>query len=95
MSYEGEAEVDGCLVGFTATTECQYQRGRFSGPPEDCYPDDGECEITQIEITRVVDEEGKEVTDAARVAHCRAALDEDAIADTCWEIFMSPREDWI
>lgn len=25
-----------------------YQPGRFSGPPEDCYPDEGETEILSV-----------------------------------------------
>jgi hypothetical protein len=40
-------------IGLTFKAECDFYplvRGRFSGPPEDCYPDEGgEAEITELE----------------------------------------------
>ena len=101
IHHEGEQTVEITVddeprtyaVDFIATAECQFQRGRFSGPPEDCYPDDGECDVTEIKITRITNEEGEEVKDASIAAICRANLDEDQIADECWEAFMEPQDE--
>lgn len=32
-------------VSYRIEAEGYYQRGRYSGPPERCYPDEGEVEV--------------------------------------------------
>lgn len=51
--WRGEVEgtwepEDGPSVLWTAEVECFYRPGRFSGPPENCYPDESECEILSV-----------------------------------------------
>ena len=42
-------ERDGQEIDLHIYGEGYYDSGRLSGPPEDCYPPEGEIEITAIE----------------------------------------------
>lgn len=59
---EEELELDISAKGY-------YDPGRLSGPPEDCYPPEGELEITSIELDgkkwdgRLTDEEHDKVVE--------------------------------
>lgn len=48
------------LVSYEATGDCYYDPGRISGPPEDCYEPEGECEITDMTYG-ISDEDGNTV----------------------------------
>lgn len=48
LTIEGTREVDGLEVQWTADVEVSYSPGRFYGPPEDCYPDESECDIIAV-----------------------------------------------
>ena len=53
-NYSGCAEVTMCVmreedeIELTIKGSSYFQHGRLSGPPEDCYPDEGETEILEI-----------------------------------------------
>ena len=57
--YDLEAEVDDMtwLVNGFVVAELVDTPGKVSGPPEDCYPDEYECELTKI--TNVVISDGE------------------------------------
>jgi hypothetical protein len=40
-----EKEVDDGVIEIIFEGACYYNPGRFSGPPENCYPDDSDIEI--------------------------------------------------
>jgi len=66
-------------VDYDAT----YQRARISGPPEDCYPEEGEMTLNSIEplgdlpegITQKILEE--------------VSADTDGLEDECWDHYHS------
>ena len=74
--YETEEED----IEITVEWEGYYERGRLSGPPEDCYPSDGE-----IDILSVTDTSGKPVlVDQAF---------EEKLIDKAWDDFHSQEDD--
>lgn len=46
--FEFQVERDDKLISLTVEGNSSFQYGRYSGPPEDSYPDEGETEITSI-----------------------------------------------
>jgi hypothetical protein len=65
----------------------------LGGPPENCSPDGSECEIVELKLLQVWDDEGEEVTvhpDAA--GRLLAALDQALIEEGSWERFHEMRE---
>ena len=46
------------IVDFTVVAELSYQPAQLSGPPENCYPDESECDLESLVFTSVTDEEG-------------------------------------
>ena len=78
----GEEEVD---VDFNIEADITYEPARVSGPPEDCYPDSSECEITSIKVLSTV--EG--YTDKRILMELETQVDEDKIIDDLWEDYHS------
>lgn len=58
MNYKGKATIDFCVYRGDDEKEIElsiygssyFQRGRTYGPPESCYPDEGETEIETITL---------------------------------------------
>jgi hypothetical protein len=94
-SYEGEQQVvvDGkdYLVCFYAYATGYDDPGYTSGPPEGCYPPEGELEITEINPKYILDELGDEVTDPDLRKKIMEALDEDVIMDKLWQYIDKPQ----
>ena len=83
-----ETEVDDTtwLVSGSVVAEIYHAPGRTSGPPEDCYPDESECELTKV--TDVVISDGEREWTAEQkpklVAQCLEQL-EDKLRDLAWD----------
>ena len=60
--YEVDLEKGTFLVEFSITADMTYQPAKVSGPPEDCYPDESEIDVTEVKILSVKDAEGKEIS---------------------------------
>ena len=91
VTYEGEQEVDlvddTYVVCFTVVADCSYQPERVSGPPEDCYPSESECDIVRCSIDLIVNSAGEPVNLDSVTEACSEALDMEAIEDKVWEQF--------
>jgi len=91
VTYEGEQTVDleedTFVVCFTAVADCAYQPARVSGPPEDCYPEDGELDMTSLTIGLILNSNGEKVNLDSITDACREGLDQDAIEDQIWQQF--------
>ena len=88
MLGEGDAaeEID---VEFEIQADITYQPARISGPPEDCYPDESECEITSIRVMDTV--EGH--TDAEILKALEVQVGEDRIVEDLWDDYSASRDD--
>ena len=86
VSGEENVCVDGklYLVEYSASGSCFYDAGRLSGAPEDCYPPEGEAEITELTV-KATDDDGELVSDAALFGKIKAAIDTDAIEEQLME----------
>tara|TARA_R110000868_G_scaffold277390_1_gene537180 strand:+ start:828 stop:1133 length:306 start_codon:yes stop_codon:yes gene_type:complete len=86
VSGEQVITVDGkeYLVEYESSGDCYYDAGRVSGPPEDCYEPEGECEITELTV-KATDDDGELVSDAALMSKIKAALDMDSIEEQLME----------
>jgi hypothetical protein len=80
-SYTFETDIDD--VEVTVTYYAEYQRGRFSGPPEDCYPDDSSMEIQSIKLGDGTELKEEMLTDRQR----------DALEDKCWQDYHAMTEE--
>jgi hypothetical protein len=63
--------------------DCDYDAGRISGPPENCYPPSGDLEFTDIEIC---DELPAGITDEMVR---EAAAESDRLTEEAWEHYHS------
>jgi hypothetical protein len=78
--WESE-EVD---IDFRIEADITYQPARISGPPEDCYPDESECDITDIKVLSQVDG----LKDADILDALERQIGEDKIIEDLWEDYM-------
>jgi hypothetical protein len=62
--------------------DCDYQPAKVSGPPEDCYPEAGELDMTEITI---LDELPSMITDADVYAAAEDA--KDRLDQEAWDHF--------
>ena len=75
-------------VDYSATADMRYQPERISGPPEDCYPTDSECDITAVSVFCIRDVLGKERSLPDELAVLISSkLPRDRIEELCWEEF--------
>ena len=85
---ETTVELDGCTydVYVEATAHGYYDPGRTYGPPENCYPPEGEMDILSLKSS-VMDSDGQEITDPVEIQRVLDALPEGLIDDALWESF--------
>lgn len=77
VSGEYETE-DGLTIQWTAEVDCFYRPGRFSGPPENCYPDESEAQIISLQT---------------QPAGLEDQIPEDDVLEAAWEAFDNARWD--
>lgn len=55
-----DMEIDGSTysVACTVMGTCYFESARLSGPPEDCSPEEAECDIHSIDLDECFDAEG-------------------------------------
>jgi hypothetical protein len=92
VESEQTVTVDGeeYTVSYTARGSAIYAPGRFTGPPEDCYPDESECDVKEVRVTNVSNSDNESVIpekERALYDKCVAALDEEKVADELWTAF--------
>ena len=90
----GEGEIEIVYADLRVEANCFYQAAKLDGPPENCYPEDSECEITRIEVLKAIDEDGNVLTlSKEKLALIQAAIDEDHLSDEIFEAWMDSRYD--
>lgn len=92
ITFEGEQTVDleddSYEVVYEVTADCWYQPAKLGGPPEDCYPEEGELDIVEFKITLIINSGGEHINSQELTKQCRAELDMDQIEEKVWERFM-------
>ena len=85
---ETTVELDGRTydVYVEVTARGYYDSGCCSGPPENCYPPEGEMDILSLKSS-IMDSDGVEVTDPVEIQRILDALPEELIDDALWESF--------
>ena len=78
-------ELDGLTYDVEATVQGSgyYDPGRGSGPPEDCYPPEGEMEILSV-VADITDSDKRVVTGEEH-QRVMATLGDEALTDALWE----------
>jgi len=72
-------------VDFQIDADITYQEAYISGPPEDCYPAYGECDITEIKVLSTIDGlKDSDILDALD-----KQIGTDKITDDLWEEYMT------
>jgi hypothetical protein len=93
VSIEGSSliELNDCReyeVSWFAEADMIYSPGHLGGPPEDCYPDESECDITKLELGEVLDDQGFVLhEDDQRLAELLEGIDRELVEDALWEAF--------
>jgi hypothetical protein len=91
VELEQRVTLDGktYLATFRAHGLGYSDPGVTSGPPERCYPPEGEIEVVDISDVEAlyIDADGYEhdVTDESLLRRIADALDRESIADALWE----------
>lgn len=92
ITIQGEQDVtvseENFTVRYEITAQMGYDPGRYSGPPENCYPEESECDITEATF-HVFDEDGNEV-DEPLASAAIARVNEDDIEQKLWDKFNEP-----
>ena len=73
-----ETWIDDDLV--TVEYEAEYEKGKTSGPPEDCYPDSGQCDILSVKYQ-----------DGTVIEPSESLL--DRLEQLCWDDFWESKVD--
>ena len=82
-------------VEYTVIGRVSYSPGKYYGPPENCYPDESECELTEIKITCVTGPAGEIALDKCNIPGIIKILDEDILEENLWEEFQKiPEPDY-
>ena len=77
-----EEEVD---VDFDIDAHIVYRPEQVSGPVENCYPDESECDIRDIKVLSEVDG----FTDLEILAALEGQIGTDKIGEDLWEDFLT------
>ena len=81
------------VVLFGVTADMIYEPAKLSGPPEDCYPDNSECNIEDVKVLGVWDEEGDSIQPSkALLAELLAEYDPEDLSDEFWKLFFAEAE---
>ena len=90
LEFETEIEFEGetYVVLVDVEADMEYTPGRVSGPPEDCYPPECECDITSLKIV-----EARTDGEMPVVAGMVEALNLEEIEDALWEKFEDDKYD--
>ena len=75
-------------VDFEIEADITYEPARISGPPEDCYPDESECDITVIKVMSKIDG----LKDADILDALATQVGDDTIINDLWDDYMLDRE---
>lgn len=81
------------LATYRVTAQCCYDRGKVSGPPEDCYPPEAWVESSQVEILSLKDTIGKEISHPVVLSFARAELEKLPLDDYVLESWMKEGPD--
>ena len=79
-------EFDGNEIDLTIEYDAFYQPARVSGPPEDCYPEESACDITDVTFDLDPD---CTVTEEQVVAYLDTPRINEKLYDACWEDYMA------
>lgn len=96
-TVEGE-QVFCFTISYVAKGSCYSDPGRISGPPEDCYPPEGEAEITELVCT-ITDNDGAVVPNDSELGKLLIALlprasIEDELFETEANDYLEDRRDY-
>lgn len=80
-------ELDGNEIDLTIEYDAVYQPAKLSGPPEDCYPDESELDITDVTVPDLSSD--CTVTEEQIIAYLDTAKVQERLHDACWEHFMT------
>ena len=80
-------ELDGNEIDLTIEYDAFYQPARVSGPPEDCYPEESACDIT--DVTFDLSPDSSTVTEEQVIAYLDTPKLQEMLTDACWEHFMA------
>lgn len=80
-------ELDGNEIDLTVEYDAEYQRGRFSGPPEDCYPDESSLDITDVTVPDLSPD--CTCSEEQIIEYISSPKLQEMLTDACWEHFMS------
>lgn len=93
MFQEVEHEGRTYGINFCAEGSLFSSPGKYYGPPEHCYPEESECEITSIEIISCTDEDELPVTDPTLLDKLKTLLSEDLIDEALWQAYGAEAAD--
>lgn len=79
-------EVDGNEIDLTIEYDAYYQRAYVSGLPEDCYPEDGSMDITDVTFDLTPD---ATVTEEQVIAFLDTPIMQEKLTDACWSDYMA------
>ncbi len=87
-AYVADKEGNEHEIEITIWFDAYYQAAKISGPPEDCYPEEGELEIVKVEVDGSALPVG--VSEADVIA---GVMDDGDMMDRCWDEYFDMRED--
>lgn len=89
----GEGEYSQISVDIRICADMTWQPAKVSGPPEDCYPEESECNITSTEIAAAYDCNGKAIPlDKEQLGVIAHALDDCDFEEELWDEFERQQE---
>ena len=79
-------------VEVSVDYDAYYQPAYVSGPPEDCYPAEGELTINKIDVGDCEDGDGN-VVNSVDVLITLESNYQDTIEELCWEDYHASKSD--
>jgi len=91
LDLDGERVAYYC--DFTVEATLSHTPARVSGPPEDCFPEESEIDITLLRLNEVRDAEGTVIPFTTSLRdHIADTLDIDRIYELLWKEWQSDSE---